>query len=85
MTTPYALVPTPKPGYTIPGVGIPGAPTEQQATKTAVDYGWLIAIVIIGAILVGIVRMITRQINFKLLGALTLIGFIAYQIGKGGS
>ncbi len=75
----YALEPAP--GYTIPGVNVP-APSEQEATQAAVDYGWLIAIVIIGAVLLGIVRSITRQINFKLLGALTLAGIVAYQIGK---
>lgn len=80
------LAPTPGPGITIPGVGVPGGDQlEQDATKAAVDYGWLLAIVIIGAVIVAIGRMITRQINFKLLGALVLVGFIAYQVGKGGS
>ena len=85
MTGAYVLAPTPGPGITIPGVGIPAGPTEEQATKAAVDYGWLLAIILIGAVVMGIGRMITRQINFKLLGALVLVGFIAYQVGKGGS
>jgi hypothetical protein len=81
----YRLAPmAPAPGITVPGVGVP-APTEEQATQAAVDYGWLIAVVIIGAVLLAIGRMIIRQINFKLLGALVLVGFIAYQVGKGGS
>lgn len=84
MSTPYALAPTPGPAITVPGVGVP-LPDEREAVETAVDYGWLIAILLIGAALVAVVRMVTRQINFKLLGALVLIGFIAYQVGKGGS
>lgn len=85
MSAGYALAPTPRPGYTIPGVGVPAGPTEEQATQAAVDYGWLIAVVLIGAVVIAIGRMITKQINFKLLGALIVVGWLAYQVGKGGS
>jgi hypothetical protein len=72
----------PAPGYTIPGVGVPGAPTEQQATEAAVEYGWLIAVVIVGAVLVSVVRTITRQINFRLVGVIVLVAFCAYLYGQ---
>lgn len=75
----------PAPGYTIPGVGIPGAPTEQQATQAAVDYGWLIAVVILGLIIKGVIAYVTKRIDFKLLLILVALGFGAYQIGKAGS
>ena len=83
MTPAYA--PAPAPGYTLPGVEVPGGPTEEQATQAAVDYGWLIAIVLIGVALMAVVRSVTRQINFRLLGVIVVVGFIAYQFGKGGS
>ena len=73
----------PAPGYTLPGVEVPGAPSEQEATQAAVDYGWLIAIVLVGAALLAIVRKVTREINFRLLGVIVVVGFIAYQFGKG--
>lgn len=81
--TPVRLEPAP--GYTIPGVEVPGGPTEEQATQAAVDYGWLIAVVIVGAVVIAIARSIARRIDFRFLGAVLLIGFIAYQVGKGGS
>jgi hypothetical protein len=73
----------PAPGYTLPGVEIPGGPTEQQATDAAVNYGWLIAVVIVAAVLIGIVRTILRRVDIRFVGAVVLIGFIAYQVGKG--
>jgi hypothetical protein len=72
----------PAPGYTIPGVGVPGAPTEQQATQAAVDYGWLIAVVLIGGVLLAAVRYVTKRIDFRLVLVLTLLGIGAYQYGK---
>jgi hypothetical protein len=72
----------PKPGYTIPGVGVPGAPTEEQATEAAVEYGWLIAIVIVGVVIVALFRSVTRRIDFQLVGVLVVAGFVTYQIGK---
>ena len=79
MNAPVQLEPAP--GYIIPGVGIPGGPTEQQATDTAVEYGWLIAVVIVGALVVTAVRFVTERINIKLVLVLGVVGFIAYQIG----
>ncbi len=72
----------PAPGITVPGVGVP-APTEEQATQAAVDYGWLIAVVLVGAAVLAVFRKITREINFKLVGVMVVVGFIAYQVGKG--
>lgn len=80
MTAPVRLEPAP--GITLPGVGVP-APTEQQATRAAVDYSWLIALFLIGAAVITVVRYVTKRIDFKLLIGLAAVGFIAYQIGKG--
>lgn len=76
-----ALAP-PKPGetYTVP---IPGTPTEQQAVDTAVNYGWLIAVVLVAAVVLGAVRYVTKRIDFRLLVGLAAVGFVAYQVGKG--
>lgn len=73
--------PAPAPGITVPGVGVP-APTEQQATDAAVEYGWLIAVVLVGALLVTAVRFVTRRIDFRLVLVLVLLGVGAYQYGK---
>lgn len=70
----------PAPGITLPGVGVP-APTEQQATQAAVNYGWLIAVVLIGLIVKALVTYVTRRIDFKLLLILVVLGFGAYKIG----
>lgn len=83
MTRPVPAL-EPAPGITVPGVGVP-LPNEQEATDAAVNYGWLIALVIIGLIVKGLVTYVTRQINFKLLLGLIVVGVVAYQIGKGGS
>lgn len=72
----------PAPGYTVPGVEIPGVPSEQEATQAAVDYGWLIAVVIVGAVIVAIVRSVTKQINFRLVGIILLVAGGAYLYGK---
>lgn len=72
----------PAPGYTIPGVGVPGAPTEQQATDAAVEYGWLIAVLVVGGIFVAAVRYVTKRIDFRLVLVLVLLGVAAYQFGK---
>lgn len=71
----------PAPGITVPGVGVP-APTEEQATQAAVDYGWLIAVVIIGLIVKGMITYVMRRIDFKLLLILIAFGFGAYKIGS---
>lgn len=80
MTTPVRLEPAP--GYTLPGVEVPGGPTEEQATDAAVEYGWLIAIVIIGLILKAGFTYVTRRIDFRLVLVLVLLGVGAYQYGK---
>lgn len=78
------LAPTPGPGITIPGVGVPGGDQlEQDATKAAVDYGWLIAVVLIGLIVKAAITYVTRRIDFRLLLIIAGAVFIAYQIGKG--
>lgn len=69
----------PGPGSTFT---VPGGPTEQQATQAAVDYGWLIAIIIVGALILAAVGYVAKQINFKLLGGLIVVGYIAYLVGK---
>jgi hypothetical protein len=72
----------PAPGYTLPGVEIPGGPTEQQATDAAVNYGWLIAVVIIGLIIKAAFTYVTRRIDFRLVLVLIGIGGLAYLYGK---
>lgn len=72
----------PVPGYTIPGVGVPGVPSEEQATRAAVDYGWLIAIVILGLIIKGAITYVTKRIDFKLLMILVVLGAGGYYLGK---
>jgi hypothetical protein len=73
--------PAPAPGITVPGVGVP-APTEQQATDAAVEYGWLIAIVLIGLIIKAAFAYVARRVDFRLILVLALLGFGAYQYGK---
>lgn len=81
---PYTLAPTPGPGITIPGVGVPGGDQlERDATKAAIDYGWLIAVVLIGAAVIAGGRYVTRRIDFRLVGVLLVVGLITYQVGKG--
>lgn len=75
------LAPAPAPGITVPGVGVP-APTEQQATDAAVEYGWLIAVVIIGLIIKAAFTYVTKRIDFRLVLVLALLGVGAYQYGK---
>jgi hypothetical protein len=77
-----ALPAAPNPGETFT-VPIPGGPTEQQATDAAVSYGWLIAIVLVGAAVLAAVRYVTKRIDFKLLAVLAAIGVVAYYAGKG--
>lgn len=72
----------PAPGFTLPGVEVPGGPTEQQATQAAVDYGWLIAVLIIGGLLLAAVRYVTKRIDFRLVLVLVVLGIGAYQYGK---
>lgn len=74
----------PAPGITVPGVGVP-APTEQQATQAAVDYGWLIGLLIIAIIVKAAIAYVTKRIDFRLVLVLTLAVIGAYQVGKGGS
>lgn len=75
-----ALPAAPNPGETFT-VPIPGGPTEQQATDTVVSYGWLIAIVLVGAVLIAIGRTIAKRIDLRFLGAVVVIGYVAYKIG----
>lgn len=72
----------PAPGYTIPGVGVPGTPTEQEATAAAVEYGWLIAVVIVGIVVIKAARFVTKRIDVTLLLVLALLAAGAYQYGK---
>lgn len=81
MTMHHTVVRAPAPGITVPGVGVP-APTEQQATKAAIDYSWLIAVIIVGATLVWAVRYVTKRIDFRLVLVLVLLSVGAYQYGK---
>jgi hypothetical protein len=79
---PYThLAPTPKPGITVPGVGVP-APTQEDAVNTAVEYGWLIAVIIVGVVVIKAVRFVTRRIDVTLLLVLILLAAGAYQYGK---
>lgn len=75
---------TPGPGITIPGVGVPGGDQlEQDATEAAIDYSWLIAVLLIGLVVKGVITYVTKRIDFRLLVGLLAVGFVAYQIGKG--
>jgi hypothetical protein len=72
----------PAPGLTVPGVGVP-VPDEREAVDAAVNYGWLIAVVLVGAAVITVGRAVTKRIDFRLLGIMVAVGFIAYQVGKG--
>lgn len=78
-----ALPAAPGPGSTFTVPGSENLPSEQQTTEAAVNYGWLIAIILIAAVVIGVVRYVTRRIDLKLLLGLAFVGFVAYQVGKG--
>ena len=80
VATVAGLPAAPGPGSTFT---VPGGPTEQQATDAAVNYGWVIALIIVGGALLAAVRYVTNRIDFRLVGALALVGLVAYKMGTG--
>jgi hypothetical protein len=76
----------PVPGATlqVPGVQVPiNTPTEQQATDTAINYGWLIALVIVVAVSVKFLKFIMSSKPVQIVAAMTA-GYLLYKTIHGG-
>jgi hypothetical protein len=70
----------PGPGSTFT---VPGGPTEQQATDTAVNYGWMIALLILTAVVLALGRFLWGSMAVRILLAAVGGGWLVYLVTKG--
>ena len=78
MTTRLPAAPGPGSTFTVPG-----GPTEQQATDTAVNYGWVIALVILTAGAIVLARFLWGSMAVRVLLAAVGGGWLVYLVTKG--
>lgn len=70
----------PTPGTTV-NVNVP-VPGEQQVTDTSIQYGWLIAIGIIAALVYKLFGHLLKSPQVRLICTATLAGAAAYWLTK---
>jgi flagellar biogenesis protein FliO len=72
----------PTPGTTV-NVNVP-VPGEQQLTKTAINFGWLIALLIIVALFVKFGRFLWQSQQLRIVGAVLIAGALAIWLTRVG-